>query len=85
MTDISHAGLDATNWFTLAVQKGKWEDFIGQEDIHNRPLAVLQPPPVTVLPPKIFAAALGSPPDAHHLVLPNAVSTLRSHHKARAG
>jgi hypothetical protein len=45
MTDISNAGLDASNWFTLAAQKGRWDEFIRQEDIHNRPSAA---PPTQV-------------------------------------
>jgi len=35
MTDISNAGLDASNWFLLAAKKGKWEEFISREDIHK--------------------------------------------------
>eukprot|EP00292_Cryptomonas_paramecium_P030807 CAMPEP_0113681810 /NCGR_PEP_ID=MMETSP0038_2-20120614/12239_1 /TAXON_ID=2898 /ORGANISM="Cryptomonas paramecium" /LENGTH=46 /DNA_ID=CAMNT_0000600659 /DNA_START=36 /DNA_END=173 /DNA_ORIENTATION=- /assembly_acc=CAM_ASM_000170 len=34
MTDISNAGLTASNWFALAANKGQWEEFIGREDIH---------------------------------------------------
>ena len=34
MTDISNAGLNASNWFLLAAKKGTWDKFIGREDIH---------------------------------------------------
>lgn len=34
MTDISNAGLDDSNWFMLAANKGQWEEFIGRDDIH---------------------------------------------------
>ena len=50
MTDISNAGLNASNWFVLAAKKGKWDEFIGREDIHM---------------PKVFDEAHGLPLDLH--------------------
>ena len=38
MTDICNAGLNASNWFALAANKEKWDEFIGRDDIHIRPV-----------------------------------------------
>ena len=47
MTDISNAGLNASNWFKLAADKGKWDEFISREDIH---IASSDPPSLPTAP-----------------------------------
>jgi len=43
------AVLTASNWFTLAVNKGQWEEFIWSEDIHIASSA--DPPSLPPAPP----------------------------------